>query len=126
KGFGITDFPVSPERLAGLVALREEDKISSSAMQTLLNVMVEAGSESDADAEALAREKNLLQVSDTGFLEPIVEEVLRENPEEVQRYLAGKEGLIGFFIGQIMKKSRGKANPGMVREMVQNKIREQA
>lgn len=126
KGFGIADFPVSPERLAGLVALREADKVSSSAMQTLLDAMVESGPESDADAEALAREKNLLQVSDTGFLEPIVEEVLRENPEEVQRYLAGKEGLIGFFIGQIMKKSRGKANPGMVREMVQNKIREQA
>lgn len=47
-------------------------------------------------------------------------------PVQMQRYLAGKEGLIGFFIGQIMKKSRGKANPGMVREMVQNKIREQA
>jgi len=124
KAIGITDFPVSPDRLAGLIALREEDKISSSAMQTLLDAMVDAGPESSKTAEDLAREKNLLQVSDTGFLEPIVEEVLRNNPEEVQRYLGGKQGLIGFFIGQIMKKSQGKANPGMVRELVQKKIRE--
>jgi len=124
RSIGIANFPVSPEQLAGLLALRGEDKISSSAMQTLLDAMVDAGPVSKATAEELAREKNLLQVSDTGFLEPIVDEVLRSNPEEVQRYLAGKQGLIGFFMGQIMKKSQGKANPGMVREMVQKKIRE--
>ncbi len=124
KGVSITDFPVGPDRLAGLIALREKDKISSSAMQTLLDAMVDAGPQSSKTAEDLAREKNLLQVSDTGFLEPIVEEVLQNNPEEVQRYLGGKQGLIGFFIGQIMKKSQGKANPGMVRELVQKKITE--
>ncbi len=123
KGIGITEFPVSPGRLAGLIALREGDKISSSAMQSLLDAMVDAGPESSKTAEDLAREMNLLQVSDTGFLEPIVEEVLQNNPEEVQRYLGGKQGLIGFFMGQIMKKSQGKANPGMVREMVEKKIR---
>ncbi|TVQ72061.1 MAG: Asp-tRNA(Asn)/Glu-tRNA(Gln) amidotransferase subunit GatB [Balneolaceae bacterium] len=124
KGLAITEFPVSPQRLAGLIALRGGDKISSSAMQSLLDAMVDAGPESSKTAEDLAREMNLLQVSDTGFLEPIVEEVLQNNPEEVQRYLGGKQGLIGFFMGQIMKKSQGKANPGMVREMVEKKIRE--
>jgi aspartyl-tRNA(Asn)/glutamyl-tRNA(Gln) amidotransferase subunit B len=124
KGMAITAFPVGPERLAGLLALRGEDKISSSAMQTLLDALVDAGPDSGVSAEELAREMNLLQVSDTGFLEPIVEEVLRSNPEEVKRYLEGKHGLIGFFIGQIMKKSQGKANPGMVRELVQKKITE--
>ncbi len=124
KGMAITTFPVGPERLAGLLALRGEDKISSSAMQTLLDAMVDAGPDSAASAGELAQEMNLLQVSDTGFLDPIVEEVLRNNPEEVKRYLGGKHGLIGFFIGQIMKKSQGKANPGMVRELVQKKITE--
>ncbi len=124
QGMDITEFPVSPQRLAGLVALREADKISSSAMQTLLDAMVAAGPDAGIDAETLAREKNLLQVSDTGFLEPIVDQVLRDNPEEVKRYLGGKQGLIGFFMGQIMKQSKGKANPGMVREMVQNKIKD--
>ncbi len=124
KALGITEFPVSPLRLAGLLALREGDKISSSAMQTLLDAMVDAGPDAKTTAEELAQKLNLLQVSDTGFLDPIVDEVLRSNPEEVQRYLGGKKGLIGFFIGQIMQKSQGKANPGMVRDLVQKKITE--
>ncbi len=124
QAIDITKFPVTPDRLAGLVALREADKISSSAMQTLLDTMAAAGPGADLDAETLASEKNLLQVSDSGFLEPIVAQVLRDNPEEVKRYIAGKHGLIGFFIGQIMKQSKGKANPGMVRELVQIKIKE--
>lgn len=123
KGIDITEFPVTPKRLAGLVTLREEDKISSSAMQTLLDAMVAAGPGADLDAETLAREKKLLQVSDFGFLEPIVDQVLSDNPEEVKRYLSGKQGLIGFFIGQIMKQSKGQANPGVVRELVQSKIK---
>lgn len=112
------DFPVPADRLAGLVALRQADKISSSAMQTLLDAMLD----SEKTAEALAAEKNLLQVSDTGFLEPIVEQVLRDHPDEVQRYLSGKHGLIGFFTGQVMKQSRGQANPGMVRQLIEEKI----
>ncbi len=120
KSIGIEHFTVSPERLAGLLELREADKISSSAMQTILDKMLI----SDKNAETLAGELNLVQVSEAGFLEPIVEQVLQENHDEVQRYLSGKKGLIGFFIGQIMKKSQGKANPGMVRELVENKIGE--
>ncbi|MEX0780700.1 MAG: Asp-tRNA(Asn)/Glu-tRNA(Gln) amidotransferase subunit GatB [Balneolales bacterium] len=116
----IREFPVTPERLAGLVKLREEDKISSSAMQTLFNAMLK----SEESAEKHAEELNLLQVSDDSFIEPIVDEVLKSNPDKVETYLSGKEGLLGFFIGQIMKKSKGKANPNMVKELVQKKIRE--
>ena len=116
----ISDFPVDSERLAGLISLREEDKISSSAMQSLLDLMLD----SDKDAETLAGEQNLIQVSDSGFLEPIVDQVIRDNPDEVAKYLGGKKGLIGFFVGQIMKKSQGKANPGMVRELLEKKLEE--
>lgn len=119
RGMDISQFPVSPRRLAGLIALREADKISSSAMQTLLEEMLE----NKKEADELAREKNLLQVSDSTFLEPVVEEVLNENPEVIKRFLSGKEGVIGFLIGQIMKKSKGKANPERVREMILQKIR---
>lgn len=122
EGCPITAFPVAPARIASLVALREEDKISSSAMQTLLDAMAKAGPGPDISAEALARELNLLQVSDTGFLEPLVEEVLKGHPSEVKKYLDGKQGLIGFFVGQVMQRSKGKANPGMVRELIQKKI----
>lgn len=118
RSIGIRQFPVSPQRLHGLITLREEDKISSSAMTEIFDAMVE-GSKS---AEEYAGEMNLLQVSDTGFLEPIVDEIIEEHPDEVGRYRDGKKGLIGFFIGQVMQRSQGKANPQMVREMLQDKL----
>jgi aspartyl-tRNA(Asn)/glutamyl-tRNA(Gln) amidotransferase subunit B len=67
---------------------------------------------------------NLIQVSDTGFIEPIVEEIIENHPDEVQRYRAGKQGLIGFFIGQVMRQSKGKANPQLVRELLSKKLEE--
>lgn len=118
KSIDIREFSVSPERLGGLIRLREEDKISSSAMTEIFDAMVEG----EKSAEEYAKEMNLMQVSDTGFLEPIVDDVLAENPDEVERYQDGKKGLIGFFIGQVMQRSRGKANPQLVREMLTKKL----
>lgn len=114
----IKEFPVAAEALAGLVALREDDKINSSAMTKIFDAMVEG----DKSAEEYAKELNLLQVSDTGFIEPIVDEIIDQHPEEVERYRSGKKGLIGFFIGQVMQRSQGKANPNLVRELVSKKL----
>ncbi len=118
RSIGIKDFPVSTERLAGLIQIREEDKINSSAMTEIFNEMLKQ----DKEAEALAKELNLLQVSDSSFIEPIVEEVIEEHPDEVERYKNGKKGLVGFFIGQVMQRSKGKANPQLVREMITDKL----
>jgi aspartyl-tRNA(Asn)/glutamyl-tRNA(Gln) amidotransferase subunit B len=118
QNISIGEFQVSAERLAGLVALKSDDKINSSAMQTIFNEMVL----SDKIAETLADELNLIQVSDTSFLEPIVEKIIAENPDETARYREGKKALIGFFIGKVMQQSQGKANPQMVREMVIKKL----
>jgi len=118
KSIGIDRFSVSPERLAGLVNLRDEDKINSSAMTEIFNAMVEG----DKSAEEYAEEMNLLQVSDTGFIEPIVNEIIENHPDEVKRYKEGKKGLIGFFIGQVMQQSKGKANPNLVRELITEKL----
>jgi aspartyl-tRNA(Asn)/glutamyl-tRNA(Gln) amidotransferase subunit B len=114
----ITSFPISTTRLAGLINLRDADKISSSAMQTIFNEMLE----SEESAEEIAKSKNLVQVSDTGFLDPIVDKVIADNPDEVKRYQEGKKGLIGFFVGQVMRQSGGKANPQMVTEIVRKKL----
>ena len=65
---------------------------------------------------------NLIQVSDSGFLDPIVDEIIANNPDEVQRYKDGKKQLMGFFVGQAMKASKGKANPKLVTEMVTKKL----
>jgi aspartyl-tRNA(Asn)/glutamyl-tRNA(Gln) amidotransferase subunit B len=116
----IQQFPVSPERLAGLVKLRDDDKISSSAMTTIFNAMTEG----DKSAEEYAKELNLLQVSDSGFIDTLVEEILAQFPDKVEQYVGGKEGLMGFFIGQVMRKSKGKANPQMVRDTFLEKIKE--
>ncbi len=118
RSIDIKEFPISTERLAGLIQLREDDKISSSAMQTIFNAMLDG----DKNAEDYARELNLLQVSDTGFIDSLVDDVLNQNPEKVKEYLGGKEGLLGFFIGQVMRNSKGKANPQVVRDTVLAKI----
>ncbi|MEL7834833.1 Asp-tRNA(Asn)/Glu-tRNA(Gln) amidotransferase subunit GatB [Fodinibius sp. Rm-B-1B1-1] len=118
RSIDIQEFPIGEERLAGLVQLREDDKINSSAMTEIYDAMLNE----DKSAEALAKEMNLVQVSDTGFLEPIVDDVIEEHPDEVERYRDGKKGLIGFFIGQVMQRSQGKANPQMVREMITERL----
>ena len=101
-----------------LVKLKDEDKINSSAMQQIFNAMLEE----DKDPETLAKEMNLIQVSDSGFLEPIVDEIIKNNPDEVKRYKEGKKQLIGFFVGQAMKASKGKANPKLVKDLITEKL----
>lgn len=78
--------------------------------------------EKEKSAKELAEEMNLMQVSDSGFIEPIVDEVIENHPDEVSRYKDGKKGLIGFFIGQVMQQSQGKANPNLVRELVTKRL----
>lgn len=118
KSISILDFSISPERLTELIQLKKDDKINSSAMQTIFNEMLENGG---APME-LAKKLNLIQVSDSGFIEPIIEDVIESNPDEVKRYREGKKALIGFFIGQVMKESKGKANPKLVRELISKKL----
>lgn len=120
QGSTIDRFPVEPERLAAVIRLKEDDTINSSAMQRIFNTMLE----DSRDAESIAKELNLIQVSDTSFLEPMVDEVLGANPDKVKAFLGGKTGLMGFFVGQIMQKSQGKANPKLVSEMINRKINE--
>ena len=67
-------------------------------------------------------EKGLKQVTDTGAIETIIDEVIAENPDNVEKYRAGKDKLFGFFVGQVMKKSQGKANPAMVNELLKEKL----
>jgi len=120
KSFTIRDFSISETRLADLVQLKLDDKVNSSAMQDIFNAMLN----SDKSAENLAKELNLIQVSDSNFIDPIIDEVISSNPDEVDRYRDGKKALIGFFIGQVMKQSKGKANPQQVRERISEKLEE--
>ena len=110
----IEELPIRPPRLAALVRLRLEDRISSTAAQEIFEAMLER----DDAPEAIAEEQDLIQVSDVDSLAPVVESVLDDRPQQVAAYLGGKEGLIGYFIGQTMQRFEGSPDPKLVRKLL--------
>lgn len=118
RSITIDDFPLSASRLAGLIELRLDGKVSSTGAQDVFEKLLET----DDDAVAIAAAENLLQVSDESALAPVVENVLKSHPDKVQAFLSGKEGLIGFFIGQVMRSFEGSPDPQMVRAMLLERI----
>jgi len=111
-GKALSESPVSALRLAGLLERVGDNTISGKAAKDVLDAMME----SDDDADAIIEAKGLKQVSDSGAIDAIIIEVMDANPGQVAGYRAGKDKLLGFFVGQVMKASRGKANPGMVNQ----------
>ena len=112
------DLKMSGAQLAGLVKLLEKGTISSSIAKDVLSDMLASGD----DAAKIVRAKGLEQVSDSHALESIIDEVMSKNPDEVERFRAGEKKLTGFFVGQIMKATGGKANPKMVNQLLQKKM----
>ncbi len=117
-GKEIEHSPVSAEQLGGLIDLISDNTISGRIAKDVFAEMFETGK----DADAIVEEKGLKQVTDTGAIEGLVDEVLAENADKVEEYRGGKDKLFGFFVGQVMKKSQGKANPGMVNELLKKKL----
>lgn len=118
QSLSIDELPVDPTRLAALVHLRIEDRVSSTAAQKLFDTMLEQ----EGSPEEIAKEQNLLQVSDEGALIPVVDRVIEEHPEQVETYLHGKEGLIGYFIGQVMRNFHGSPDPKLVRRLLSERL----
>ncbi len=117
-GKDLSDSPVSADALGGLVDLIGDGTISGRIAKEVFAEMFETGK----PAGDIVEEKGLKQVSDTGAIEGIIDEVLAENADKVEQYRGGKDKLFGFFVGQTMKKSQGKANPGMVNELLRKKL----
>ncbi|SNS27233.1 aspartyl/glutamyl-tRNA(Asn/Gln) amidotransferase subunit B [Belliella buryatensis] len=105
----ISDFPIQPKRLADLISIIDDGKINFSVASQ--KVYPEMLKNSEKTPLEIAQELNLIQDSDEGSLRPIVEAVLLENGPKVEEYRSGKKGLMGMFMGQVMKKSQGKADP---------------
>ena len=114
----LQSFNVPPAHLAELLELIDREIISGKIAKSVFQEMCATGK----NAEAIVAEKGLKQVKDEGAIEAAVDAVLAENPQEVQAFRAGKEKLLGFFVGQVMKKTKGKANPQMVNEIIRKKL----
>jgi aspartyl-tRNA(Asn)/glutamyl-tRNA(Gln) amidotransferase subunit B len=112
--------PVSPEELGALVRAVEEGRISGKQGKDVLVEMFKSGK----GASQVIEEQGLAQLSDAGEIEKIVTDVLASNPEQLAAYRAGKEALFGFFVGQVMKASKGKANPKVAGELLRAKLSE--
>ncbi len=120
NGWALDAFPVQQEKLAMLVGMIDSDQVSNTvAFQQVLTAMISRPGQAPLD---LARELNLLQTSDQELLGSLVDDVLEANPDKVATYRSGKKGLLGFFMGEIMKRSRGKADPKLTQKLLRDKL----
>ncbi len=118
SGLDITETRIAAEELAGLLDRIADGTISGKLAKDVFDAMW-AG---EGDADTIIDARGLRQITDEGAIETIVEQVIADNPSQVAEYQGGKDKLIGFFVGQVMKATQGKANPGVVNKMLKEKL----
>jgi aspartyl-tRNA(Asn)/glutamyl-tRNA(Gln) amidotransferase subunit B len=118
----IEDAPVSPEQLAALVMRVQDGTLSNKGGKEVFDALWQNGNRSAEAVDRLIAERGLQQISDTGALEKIVDDVLAQHPAVVAEFRAGKEKAFNSLVGQIMKASRGKANPVQVNALLKKKL----
>jgi aspartyl-tRNA(Asn)/glutamyl-tRNA(Gln) amidotransferase subunit B len=118
EGKTIGESPVSAESLGGLLDLMQDGTLSGRMAKEVFEAMLATGKA----ASMIVEEKGLRQISDTGALEKAIDEVMATNMDKVTEYRSGKDKLFGFFVGQVMKATGGKANPAVVNELLQKKL----
>ena len=114
RGTEITDSPISAEALAQLIRLVDDGTISGKIAKTVFDEMAASGK----PPQQIVAEKGLVQVTDRGAIETAAAKVLQQHPDEVQRFRQGQQQLLGFFVGQVMRETRGRANPRMVNQVL--------
>ncbi len=118
KKISINDTKLTPESLAGMIEMIERGKISNAIAKKIIVPLMETGDSPEKTVE----EKGLLVISDEGQILDIVKKVIADSPGEVEKYKAGKTQVIGFFVGRVMKETRGKADPGLVNRLLQQEL----
>ncbi len=116
--FAIDDCPVTPGMLAEMITLIDSSVISGKIAKTVFEEMVK----SRKTPKVIVEEKGLLQISDEGAIEKEIDRIIAENSSQVEAYRGGKDNLLGWFVGQVMKATKGKANPGMVNKILKGKL----
>jgi aspartyl-tRNA(Asn)/glutamyl-tRNA(Gln) amidotransferase subunit B len=114
-----SESPITPDELGALIHALDEEKINGKQAKEVLVEMFKTGKGAEETIAALG----FVQISDTGEIEKIVDEVIANNSKQLEQYRAGKEALFGFFVGQVMKASQGKANPKVVNELLKEKLK---
>ncbi len=114
EGIEIDESPVSAEHLGGLLKRIADNTISGKIAKQVFEAMCRG----EGDADTVIEQKGLKQITDSGAIEKLVREVLDNNPKQVEQYRGGQEKLLGFFVGQVMKATQGKANPGEVNKIL--------
>ncbi|MCG5494642.1 MULTISPECIES: Asp-tRNA(Asn)/Glu-tRNA(Gln) amidotransferase subunit GatB [Ectothiorhodospira] len=118
EGREIGDSPVSAQALGGLLARIQDNTISGKIAKEVFEAMW-AG---EGDADTVIEAKGLKQITDTGAIEQVIDQVIADNPKQLEQYRSGKDKLFGFFVGQVMKQTGGKANPAQVNELLKKKL----
>jgi aspartyl-tRNA(Asn)/glutamyl-tRNA(Gln) amidotransferase subunit B len=118
SGMRVADCPVTPPMLNGMLRRIDDNTISNKIAKTVFDAMWQSGK----DADAIIEEQGLKQVTDTGAIEAAIDAVLAANPGQVEEYRAGKDKLMGFFVGQVMRATKGKANPAALNELLKKKL----
>ena len=118
-GLGIGESPVTAAQLGGLIDRVSDGTVSGRLAKEVFEFMFESGQ----DADTIIEEKGLKQVTDTGAIEGIIDEVMAANPDKVEEFRGGKDKLMGWFVGQVMKASQGKANPAAVNKALAQKLK---
>jgi aspartyl-tRNA(Asn)/glutamyl-tRNA(Gln) amidotransferase subunit B len=119
RGGEVESFPVAPAALAELIALVKDGTISGGTAKEVFERMAADG----RGAREIVEAEGLAQISDEGALESAVEKAIADHPGQVEEYRAGKEPILGFLVGQVMKATRGKANPKRVGELLRDRLR---
>jgi aspartyl-tRNA(Asn)/glutamyl-tRNA(Gln) amidotransferase subunit B len=120
SGITISQFPISPEQMAGLISLVDSNKVSISvASQKIFPAMLK---QPNLSAQAIAESQNLMQESNTSSLQTLINEILASHPQKVTEYKKGKKGLLGMFMGEVMKKTGGKADPKLTNELLSKSL----
>ncbi|MCK4742935.1 MAG: Asp-tRNA(Asn)/Glu-tRNA(Gln) amidotransferase subunit GatB [Sulfuriflexus sp.] len=115
----IKECPVSAEMLGGMIKRIADNTISGKIAKQVFEAMWQG----EGDADAVIESKGLKQVTDSGAIEKLVDEIITNNPGQVEQYRSGKDKVFGFFVGQVMKASQGKANPAQVNQILKDKLK---
>jgi aspartyl-tRNA(Asn)/glutamyl-tRNA(Gln) amidotransferase subunit B len=118
RKISVNDFPVSPKNLASMVDLVAEGVISSKMAKEVFEEMLK----SNEDAKTIVEKKGLVQISDESAIDAVVVEILAKNQAQVEKYKAGGEKVFGFFVGEVMRATKGKANPAVVNSVLKKRL----